>query len=516
VLDCEDNLVETCSGTDGCDPVSPSCTNACQAAEGAKRSIGCEYYAVQMDQLTANACFTAFVANTWNGPAHLTVQRAGVTLPIDEFAYHPVGFGPALTYAPYDPGVGLAPGEVAILFLAGEQGAPEDGPVCPVATAVPEGTAVTGTGRADAFRITSNVPVVAYQMSPYGGGSAAITGASLLIPTSAWDLNYVAIHGYDSGPHPTSLNIIAKEDDTTVRMLPVANIAGGGGLPPGSALDEYTVTLAAGQYLQLTQPTELTGSPVEADKPIGFLAGARCSFVPAEVDACDHLEQMIPPVQALGSEYVGVSHATRSGEPSLWRLVGVVDGTELTWSNDIGGPATLELGEEVEVSTQFPFVVHSQDDDHPFILVAHMRGGSTNGMDGVGDADAVISVPPAQYLSEYVFFTDPTYPITQLVVVRAKKNGSFEDVSLDCGGVLGGWENVGNYQYVRVDLTDGDFEPVGSCSTGSHTIESEAPFGLWVWGWGGPQTSSETRYVSYGYPGGMSVDRINDVEVPTR
>lgn len=52
---------------------------------------------------------------------------------------------------------------------------------------------------------------------------------------------------------------------------------------------------------------------------------------------------------------------------------------------------------------------------------------------------------------------------------------------------------------------------VGSCSTGRNEIKSDAPFGLWVWGWGTPTTSTFTQNVSYGYPGGMNVARINTV-----
>jgi hypothetical protein len=512
VVDCNGAVVDFCGDGEGCDLVSAECINACAAAESSKRSIGCEYYAVQMDQLDPSACFAAFVANTWNEPAHITVERGGQALPVETFTYLPAGFGPTLNYGPYDPVMGLLPGEVAVVFLAGEQGTPGVGsPVCPLASAVPGGAQVAGTGRGDAFRIQSDVPVVAYQMSPYGGGSAAVTGASLLLPTSAWDDSYLAIHAYDSGPHPTSLDIVAREDDTVVTLLPTANIAGGGGLPPGSANDDYVVTLAAGEYLQLTQAAELTGTPVTASKPIGFLAGARCSYVPAGVYACDHLEQMIPPLGALGHHYVGVSHAPRSGEPAIWRLLGAVDGTALTWSNDIGGPATLDRGELVEITTHFPFVVSSQDPEHPFLLMAHMSGGDTNGMMGAGDADAVLAVPPAQFLRSYVFFTDPTYPVTNLVVVRAQKDGAFEDVTLECAGVLQGWQPVGEHEYTRVSLGTGDFEPVGGCSAGRHAMQSEAPFGVWVWGWGTPQTTAFTSYVSYGYPAGMNVQRINNV-----
>ena len=90
----------------------------------------------------------------------------------------------------------------------------------------------------------------------------------------------------------------------------------------------------------------------------------------------------------------------------------------------------------------------------------------------------------------------------------------FHDVDLDCAGTLGDWEPLdADFEWTRVDLITGDFEGVGGCSTGRHTIHSEAPFGLWVWGWGTPLTSIFTQNVSYGYPAGMNVQPINDVVI---
>src|SRR6185369_3128529 len=100
----------------------------------------------------------------------------------------------------------------------------------------------------------------------------------------------------------------------------------------------------------------------------------------------------------------------------IWRLVGAVDGTSLTWSDSVGGPATLSQGQAVTFITGQPFVVKSQDADHPFMLFAYMSGSQWQpNLDGYGDADFVISVPPQQYMSSYVFFADPTYPETNLV-----------------------------------------------------------------------------------------------------
>jgi hypothetical protein len=249
------------------------------------------------------------------------------------------------------------------------------------------------------------------------------------------------------------------------------------------------------------------------------MAGHPCMRTPYGVAFCDHGEQMVPPIRALGSEYVGVMYRPRAGEPAIWRLIGAVDGTQLSWTGNVSGPAALQRGEVVEMISGEPFVVRSQDADHPFLLFAHMSGSQwtmlTN-TGGYGDVDFVISVPPDQYLGRYVFFADPTYPETNLVIVRRKdQNGNFHDVELDCAGVLTGWQPIGDYEWTRIDLITGNFQNVGNCSTGRHEIWSEGGrFGLWVWGWGTPLTSTFTQNVSYGYPGGMNVQPINDVVIP--
>ena len=98
--------------------------------------------------------------------------------------------------------------------------------------------------------------------------------------------------------------------------------------------------------------------------------------------------------------------------------------------------------------------------------------------------------------------------------VRRKSGGVFHDVTLDCAGVLTGWQPVGEYEWTRVDLITGNFQDVGNCSTGPHEAYSDGPFGLWNWGWGTPNTTIFTANVSYGYPGGMNVVPINDVILP--
>jgi hypothetical protein len=69
---------------------------------------------------------------------------------------------------------------------------------CPpgITPGVPADAAAHGTTMGSAFHITSSVPVVAYDIFPFGGGSAAATSATLLLPTSAWDTNYIAVDAF--------------------------------------------------------------------------------------------------------------------------------------------------------------------------------------------------------------------------------------------------------------------------------------------------------------------------------
>ena len=525
VLDCNGAVEETCGETELCQ--NGSCVDACHYVENDKSSVGCNYVAIDMDEHHGGSCFVAMVANTWPFNAHLQVRRWNgsqmVDLPVESFTRLPQGSG-TVTYDPYVAATGIEPGKVALLFLSGPA---SGGVACPagITPAVPGSAVLTGTGTGDGFEIQTDVPIVAYQMNPYGGGSAAVTGASLLLPNSAWGEAYIAMNAYSSATgigKYASLNVVAHDDDTVVTFLPVAAVQGGGAVPASAAGTPFQVTLRRAQYLQISQAAELTGSVVTASRPVGFFAGHQCAQIPVGASYCDHTEQSIPPVRAFGYEYAAVQHKPRGAvDPTRWRVVAAADGTTLTFDPPgVHAPISLDLGGWSEITSQTPFVVRSQDNAHPFLVTAHMTGSSQVGSPSAtdpGDPDTVLIIPPPQYMKRYVFLSDATYPTTNLVVVRQKRpDGTYPDVNLDCAGVLGGWTDVdsaGQYQYTRQDLSTGNFQPVGSCNNGVHTMESDEPFGLWVWAWGDGSTgmSPFSANVSYGYPAGANVTTLNAV-----
>jgi hypothetical protein len=581
------SLLEQCEETDG----SAACVNPCVDSLGNNTSNGCDFYAVEMDTTpdATGVCYAVFVVNQWSTgeAARLQVTLGDTILPIEQFARIPTGTGTGITYGPFNAEAGLPTNQIAILFLsrdpthAGDPDANADDPAiladCPpgVTPAVVGDAALHGTGIGTAFHIQTNVPIVAYQMLPYGGGHARVTGSTLLVPTNAWDTNYLVADAYKAPSvliPPSTLRagpttvVIADQDGTNVTIKPTVDVVNGLALAGTPANVPVTYTLNQGQYLQFTQPIELTGSAVQADAPVSVIGGSTLMDVPLDIARADTAEQMLAPVRALGSEYVGVRYRNRGSTEEVvpWRIVGVVDGTQLIYDPpQAGAPAAIDAQQMIEFDEPGPFVVSSQDANHPFYVAAYMTGGcgdgpapadagdlvvhgcapGTGSLEGFGDPEFMSVVPPAQYLPRYTFFTDPTYPETNLVIVRVRdsQTAQMPDVTLDCAGVLGGWQPVGasgTYEMTRVDLSTGNFQGVGNCNNGVHVISAALTgatgnppptplIGVTIWGWGNdltwPTDNSQvtdetnpnfTRWVSYGYPAGANFKPLNTVVLP--
>jgi len=184
------------------------------------------------------------------------------------------------------------------------------------------------------YRIISSEPIVVYQFNPYdyelNGVLSYSNDASLLFPTHSYGFEYFAM----SRPNlvlgelatrviPSTVGIVAKEDNTKVTITTSAYISFDGSLSiaePGGIID---FDLNQGDLLQLVAtPTpgcsgpgsetpntdsgfsacnpgynyDFTGTHITADKPIGVWGGHSCTFIPFGTRACDHLEDMLPPV----------------------------------------------------------------------------------------------------------------------------------------------------------------------------------------------------------------------------
>ena len=530
VVDANEKVIRSCPPEQGC--LDGACVEACAAAAASRGSIGCRF-AVTTPQTYVEAapCFAVFVANQWPRAAKLSVSRGGTSYDVTTFARMPVAGQPESAW-PAVPATGLPADGVAVLFLShnptsklAETGAPL---TCPVAPAIAASTEARATAIGQAFSISSDTPIVAYDMLPYGGAHSHFPSAQLLYPTSAWGKNYVVI-ATDKGTgtqRPLWLQILAQQDGTTVELLPTIDLPAGPNFPAAPAQTPASFTLAAGQYLQWELPAgtrDASGSVVLANQEVAVFAGHRLyREQPAPKPGGDSTHQQVPSVGALGHRYVGAPYATRradlAAETIHYRIVAAFDGTELRSEPAISAlPATLQQGQVVDFSTDQAFVISSQDADHPFAMAQIMNSVYHLGIDqqrpgalvdlydkALGDEEFVIVVPPAQFLRRYVFFSDPSYPTTTLTLTRVKGPTGFAPVTIECLGEVSDWQAVdsaGTYQVASVDLLRAGV-PVGSCGNGRQLAASANPFGVVVWGL--------DSYSSYAYPAGGNAAHLTD------
>ncbi len=543
VIDSNGNVVTTCPPDQGCS--GGTCVPACQAAGASKGSVGCDYVVSTPSFYYPDKppCFAIFVANNWPKDVLVTVTRGTSSYDVTQFG-RIAQAGVATTAWANVPSTGIPPGDVAVLFMSHDPNAVNFTSIaCPVAPAVSQadGTAVPGanngsssvTARGQAFHLSTNIPVTMYDILPYGGASSYLPSAELIFPTSAWGTNYLGIVPQRGNlGFPQWGQIVSMTDNTQVTVFPNVALPSGTNVVAAPATTATTYTLAAGEFIQWQDSNEMSGTVVQSTNPVGFVGGTTYDCYSSSTSTgggCDSAHQQIPPVSAMGNQYVIAPYTTRmsslADESEKYRIVGAVAGTTLTYDPPVtGGPTSVTVGQVADFDTKGGFVVKSQDANHPFFIAQHMTGcmvtgGSRTGCSAaaitkfgsccLGDEEYVIVVPPAQFLQKYVFFSDPTYPTTNLVVTREKTASGFQDVTLDClGAALTGWKAIDSadtYEFTNIDLIRASTKN-GTCDNGPHVATSNGPFGISVWGL--------DSFSSYGYPAGGNVAPINSVIIP--
>ena len=517
---CTNDVVETCPPELACG--AARCQEPCAAAAADRSSNGCEFY-FQMPHYSKNnpqSCFAAFVVNTSAQPLELSLEHEGKALDLSKALFRTTPGSASLL-----PLEGPIPaGESAALFVADRTGAVKASLIpneknytrCP-AGVVPALVAdvAPGTRINTAFHLKANVPASVVTVYPWGGATSYMPSATLLFPVPTWGKEHVIVNAWEAmrglGADPAA-QIVASEDDTTVTIDPVADIQNGVGVAGTRARTQVTYHLDKGQFLQLVQSEELTGSFVTSSKPTTVFGGHVCMTLPVGTPACDIPNQQLPPFEQWGHEYVGVGYRPRvgsEGEKMYYRIVAARDGTLLDYDPAVppGAPVAMSARESVIFTSGVgdAFAVRTQDAEHPVYLAAYMSSG---GIVGLGDPEFVNVVPAGQYLSSYSFYADPTYAETSLVIVRQRTSkGELKPVWLECAGDLTTFKPIGTrgeYEFTRVDLSrdhgPGDRFGDTVCQSGLHRMRSEGPFTATIWGW--------DHYASYAYPGGMAQRKL--------
>ncbi|HJL02118.1 MAG TPA: IgGFc-binding protein [Polyangiaceae bacterium LLY-WYZ-15_(1-7)] len=246
-------------------------------------------------------------------------------------------------------------------------------------------------------------------------------------------------------------------------------------------------------WLETCNETEydLTGSRVIADHPIAVFGGHACAYVPYNAEACDHLENQMPPLETWGQNYVsGPLGDPGSTLENVVRITAAFDGTNVTIDPPQGGTSSLTLnaGQWQEFTASSPFSVNA---DRGVMVTQYLIGQFANDPPADRGDPAMMVLPPReQFRSDYTFVTPSSYNASTegqsyLLIVRPVGL----DVSLDGSNVSATWTTVGDREVGIV--------PVGG---GTHTMEAADTFGVFVYGMG--------QFTSYAYPAGLNLEEI--------
>jgi hypothetical protein len=541
---CDPELGEACRGG--------GCLNLCAQAAEHRSNVGCEYWAVDLDNArvddTLNAAAQQFAVIVSN--VELDVN-ADVTIEQDDTA----------PGEPNDPIVvaraSIPPRSLRIFQLGPRE---VDGS--------PAGEFNTGTHSAltrSAYRIRTTFPVVAYQFNPLANVGVFSNDASLLRPVEAVmpvgsgvQDAYVAL-GWPqtiattddprtnfSTANPIDLraflSIVGTRQGTTVRVRPSTRVLGAPGIPETEAGGEIEVTLDAYDVLNLETDdfrADLTGTVIAADGPVIAFTGSEASDAPyfdtlSDRYCCaDHLEEQLDHLRTSGKTFVAAVTPSRSrAVRAAGAAIGIAEQSDyfrILATSDAGARIETSLDEEPsfelfargdykDLASSVSFVISS---DAPVMLMSVSASQQATGIPSDlpgGDPSLLIIPPIEQFRSAYVFQTPPEYAF-DFVRIIAPEDAIivFDSQTLEdwgCTSVTAGTLEapIGNPERYVVHTCDVDFPVIdpnlrspdnvieSGRLDGTHIIESDRKIGVLVNGF--------DTFVGYAYAAGTELEFI--------
>lgn len=542
--------LEDCDGNRGFACRRGICTQLCEEASRNKSNIGCEYWPVDLDNAVlpdGNAALQQFAVIVSNPQPDLAAR-----VTFEEDMAKP-GEPPNL-HMITSATVGVRHLEVFKLGPKEVDGSTPDKPNGGTGTALSRG----------AFRLRSDVPIIAYQFNPLENVNVRSNDATLLLPTASLNgsgRSYV-VAGWPQTISRTDdpatnygldlrafLTFVGTAPDTKVRLKTTARIIPGGpfstGVPAGT---EVEATLQPFDVLNLETGdfnADFTGSIIESNAPVVVYVGSEASDAPfystlAGRSCCaDHLESQVTPLRAVGKSYVLGRMPNRSKaiaaaggatapfvEPELYRIVAVSPGpTTVTTSlpapytsftlNNEGDHITISAFQDFTLTASNPVIVAD-------VQVSQEAAGISiaNGLPG-GDPSLMLVPPTEQWRNDYVLLSPDQYAFDFLVITAPFAAKIFVDgLPIDgkvCEVAPGdGLDEAKRgskdppFLVYRCQLSFPVIDPLGTApnnvqpgrqNDGVHRVQSDFAVGVLVYGF--------DYRVSYAYAGGTELIDLN-------
>jgi hypothetical protein len=404
------------------------------------------------------------------------------------------------------------------------------------------------------YRVESDVPIVAYLHSPLT--NARGNDSSMLLPETTNRRHYVV---FSFSPHaeqaqgqgePSYFEIVALEDFTEVTWTPPVDTAGtginidhviAGEQSPPLPMNRFdTVRIAASANDVEGNPDlrDVSGTVIEASKPIWVVGASRCSRVPVRdeppLGRCDPLQELLIPLDYWGGTYVAAHSPIRGTERHWWRIYSSGPGVRITAEGNLGCTSPVLTAEnclppnefdgegctfekrgswiQVDVENGCSFYLDSRDEagdnTGAFMPVQYLQSSrdpdepaaeSTE----IGDPAMYQMIPVEQFLNRYVFSTGVGFDYHYVQVIRPVGGPT---VFLDNMSVAGFYPVTDTWEVADVPISEGP-----------HIIDSGVPFGIVQFGYSSDEPSDQCQnfvdpepicHASYAYPGGMKSEII--------
>lgn len=458
----------------------PIIPETCDQAASGKSTVGCRFYAVDMDShdFVETSQYAVAVANVQ------LAATANVTVELRQGGVWSTIAGPQA----------IGPLQLFTFNLPDRH------------------TDDSGLLAEGAYRISSDLPVVAYQFNPVDGSSSYLSDAAMLYPAAALDtINRVtawkSMYDNTNTFQHSYATVVATVDGTVVTVTPSIVTAAGPGVPAGAPGAPFQINMQEGDILSVANqniPDSMTGTKIVANDghPVAVFAGQECALIPESVCCCDHMEEQLAGVRLWGKHFIAGRMPIRSGgapENTLWQIFASEDGTNITINADPGTtgiPAMNFLLQQNQMSEFYatgPGGAVAGDfeiiADKPIAVYAYMIGSENLG-GSTGDPAMVAMAPVEQYLPRYVVLVPGTWINDVAIVTR----DAGAPISLD--GAM---------------IPDTSFNPVAN--SGYEVARVSVPDGVHVFD-GGTSAFSVVivgydDYDSYAYLGGTGTGKIN-------
>ncbi len=516
---------------------SAACDSPCDRAAANHDYQGCDYWAVsmfnpQLDDAFSND-FGIAVANSNESEVTVIIEKNGAQVVSDT----------------------VPANSVKVFKLAYDQAIWRGGVDYDAMDVVGNSDVYTGA----AYHVTTTLPVTVYQFNPYdfktGSSYSYSNDGSLLLPTAVLSTNYIvmsrpnvmmgsSLYGYNS--IQGVITVVAAQNGTTVNVRPGGKVEAsqnGNAVPALNIGQTYSFNLNAGDVLQLItngsdlngssscpgqesgpdgtgrtycdpgDSYDLTGTEIQSNNPVAVWGGHGCDLVPFDKMACDHVEEMMFPLETWGKEFVvSTTHEIESGNiqstTSVVRVMSGDNGVQVNFDpSSVHSTVTLNRGEYIEFMTTENVHITASGP----IMVGQFTVGQnywTEETSGQGDPAFGLVVPMEQYRTEYAFTApesfeemDPQFGASGKnylnIILRPEADGVDNGLVLDGQSINATATPIGNsgWGVIKMEITGG-----------SHVIKStnHREFGIMVYGF--------APYTSYLYPGGLDLEYINPVD----